>query len=106
MDIDLLINKMNDVGLVTSGKFESTISAAIFDHTERSLTLEFGETMDSLQLNVLVGEEFIPYLRQTGYLHLIALEKKRIVEARQIPLMHVNDFADEDSEDMAEGGWR
>lgn len=104
MDIDLLINKMNEVGLVASDKFDSTVSAAIFDHIERTITLEFGETMDSMELNVVVGDEFIPYLRQTGYLHLIALEKKKIVEARQIPLMHVNDF-DEEDEDLAEGGW-
>ena len=105
MDIDLLINKMNEVGLVASGQFDSTVSAAIFDHIDRTITLEFGETMDSMPLNIIVGDDFVPYLRQTGYLHLIALEKKKIIEARQIPLMHVNDFDDEE-EELAEGGWR
>jgi len=103
MDIDLLINKMNEVGLVASEKFDSTVSAAIFDHVDRTITLEFGETMDSMPLNIVVSDDFVPYLRQTGYLHLIVLEKKKIVEARQIMLMHVNDF---DEEELVEGGWQ
>lgn len=106
MDIDLLINKSHEVGLVATGAFDSPVSAAIFDHIAQTITLEFAETMDSLSLNITVAPDFIPYLVQTGYLHLILVEKKKIVEARQIPLMHVNDFSNEDNDDMVEGGWR
>jgi len=67
MDIDLLISKTEDVGLVATGKFDDAVTAAIFDHDTQCLSLEFGETMDTLVLNVPVAEDLIPYLnnRQT-----------------------------------------
>ena len=97
MDIDLLINKNNDVGLVATGKFESPVSGIIFDHETQSLSLEFGETMDSMALNVPVADEIIPYLTQKNYLFLIGTDKRLIHEAYRVPLMHINDFADEEA---------
>ena len=92
MDIDLLINKTNDVGLVTTGKFDSTVTAAIFDHEALQISLEFGETMDSMYLNIPVSEDFVSYLTQKSHLFMIGTDKVHIHEAYKIPLMHVNDF--------------
>jgi hypothetical protein len=93
MNIDLLINKTHDVGIVTTSKFESRVTAAIFDHQTHELSLEFGATMDSLALNIPVSFDFVPYLAQRGLLFFIGTDKTLIHEAYQIPLMHINDMA-------------
>lgn len=92
MDIDLLISKTNDVGLVTTGKFEARVSGAIFDHETHSLSLEFAETLDSMTLNVPVADDFVPYLVQKSHIFLVGTDKRHIHEAYRIPLMHVNDY--------------
>lgn len=92
MNIDLLISKTDDVGIVSTGKFESKVTAAIFDHDTRSISLEFGETMDTMVLNVPVGEDIVPYLTQRNHMFVIGTDKKHIHEAFRIPLMHVNNL--------------
>ena len=104
MDIDLLINGDGEVGIVAAGQFDSPVSGVIFDHAASSMTLEFAETLDSLPMNITVSSEFIPYLQHSNIVHFIALEKKKIVDARMVALMHVNDYVD-DGDDAAEGGW-
>jgi hypothetical protein len=96
MDIDLLISKTDDVGIVSTGKFDSPVTAAIFDHDTQLVSLEFGETMDTLVLNVPVGEDMVPYLIQRNYLFIIGTDKKHIHEAQRIPLMHVNNLLHHD----------
>jgi hypothetical protein len=96
MDIDLLVSKSDDVGLVTTGKFDSRPTAAIFDHETHVMSLEFGETMESLSLNVAVGEDLMPYLLQRSHLFMIGTDTKHIHEAYRIPLMHVNDLRNAD----------
>lgn len=101
MEIDLLINKEKDLGLVSTGKLPDKISGIIFDHQTRTLSLEFGATMDSLDLNVEVDDEFIPFLTDANYLFYIGTDKTHIHEAYRVPLAHVNDLSD----DMI-GEWR
>lgn len=101
MDIDLLISKSQDVGLVTTGKFDSPVTAAIFDHATRHLSLEFGQTMDTLNLNIPVGEDLVPYLTQRSHLFMIGTDRSHIHEAYRIPLMHVND-----NNDPSVGEWK
>lgn len=95
MDIDLLINKMDDVGLVATGKFETPVTAAIIDHESLEMSLEFAQTMDSMVLNVPVGEDLIPYLMQRSRLFIIGTDGAHIHEAYSIPLMHVNNIKDD-----------
>ena len=90
MDIDLLMNKNNDFGLVATGKFDSVISGAIFDHDTHTLSLEFGETMDTMDLNVPIAEDFFNLLGNKNHIFLIGTDKRHIHEAYRIPLMHVN----------------
>jgi hypothetical protein len=92
MDIDLLISKTQDVGIVTNGKFESAVTAAILDHETYMLSLEFGKTMDSMDMNIPVSHDFVPYLTNTSHLFVIGTDRAHIHEAYRIPLMHVNDY--------------
>ena len=99
MNIDLLISKNNDVGIVSTGKFESQITAVIFDHGTREISLEFGQTMDSLPLNIPVAEELVDYLDGRSFLYFIGTDKTHIHEAYKIPLMHLN------NQDKTVGEW-
>lgn len=102
MDIDLLISKTNDICLVATGRFNSTVTAAIFDNESHKLSLEFGETMETMDMNIPVSEEFVPYLIQRQNLFIIGTDIKHIHEAYQIPLMHINDYA---AEEQSQGEW-
>lgn len=101
MDIDLLISKTDDICLVATGRFESPVTAAIFDNQSHKISLEFGETMETMDLNVPVGEEFVPYLAQRVSLYIIGTDKTHIHEAYQIPLMHVNDYSNDTAGEWA-----
>lgn len=90
MQIDLLASKRGEVGLVSNAKFNSDVSGVIFDVAEHSLTLEFGESMDSIKLNVPVGDDFMPHLKQSNYIHVCAVERGRVIYAVQAPLMKVS----------------
>jgi len=91
MNIDLLISKTQDIGLVTTGKFDSVVTAAIFDHETQLMSLEFGETMDTMNLNVPISDDFVNYIKQRSFLYMIGTDKTHIHEAYRIPLMHIND---------------
>lgn len=91
MNIDLLINKTHDVGLVTTGKFESPVTAAIIDHEKQELSLEFGETMDAMVMNIPVADDLIPYIRNRNKLFIIGTDRVHIHEAYDVPIMHLND---------------
>lgn len=95
MQIDLLATPRGELGLVSNAIFKQEVSGIIFDVGERSLTLEFGATMDSLKLNVPVDEEFASSLKKTSYLHICAIERGRMSYAVQAPLMKVSDDEDD-----------
>ncbi len=96
MNIDLLISKTQDVGLVTTGKFPSTVTAAIVDHETQEISLEFGETMDSMALNIPVAEDILPYLNNRNGLYIIGTDKVHIHEAYRVPIMHLNNMKSHD----------
>lgn len=102
MQIDLLSSRQGEVGLVANGAFTSDISIIIFDVAERSLTLEYGEAMDSMKLNVPVGEDFVSHLVAQDSVHVCAIEKGRMVYAKQVPLIKVS--MDEDDVVSSGGG--
>jgi hypothetical protein len=95
MQIDLLSTPRGELGLVSNGTFKNDVSGIIFDVGERALTLEFGASMDSLRLNVPVGEEFVDTLKKASYLHVCAVEKGRMNYAIQAPLMKVSNDEDD-----------
>ena len=95
MDIDLLHNKNGDFGLVVTGKFESPATAAIFDHETHLISLEFAQTMESMELNIPVSFDFVERLGQKEHLFIIGTDRHHIHEAYRIQLMHVNDLRDQ-----------
>lgn len=96
MNIDLLISKNNDVGLVTTGKFDSTVTAVMLDHETQEISLEFGETMDSMPLNIPVAEDMMNYLNNRTSLFIIGTDKTHIHEAYRVPIMHLNNLKSRD----------
>lgn len=94
MQIDLLSTSGGEAGLVSNRTYDSQVSGIIFDVGEQSLTLEFGQSMDSLKLNIPVADDFVDTLKSSHYLHVCAVEKGRMTYAAQVPLMKVS--VDED----------
>ncbi|HEY8963557.1 MAG TPA: hypothetical protein VIN59_03740 [Alphaproteobacteria bacterium] len=90
MQIDLLVSPQGDVGLVGNHTFDTDVSGVIFDVAERSLTLEFGQSMDSLRMNIPVADDFVDALKASPYIHVIAVEKQRVMQAVLPPLMKVS----------------
>jgi hypothetical protein len=95
MQIDLLSTPRGELGLVGNVAFKNEVSGVIFDVGERSLTLEFGKSMDSLRLNIPVSEDFVDTLKKASYMHVCALEKGRMAYAQQVPLMKVSNEDDD-----------
>lgn len=95
MQIDLLLSPKGEAGLVSNRSFDSAVSGAIFDLGDSSLTLEFGEAMDSLRLNIPVADDFVDDLKRATYLHICAVEKGRMTHAIQVPLMKVSTNEDD-----------
>jgi hypothetical protein len=100
MNIDLLVNKDGDFGLVATGRFDNKISGVIFDHKDYLLSLEFSETMETMALNVPVDPSYVSQLATKQRLHMIGTDKKLIHEAYSVPLYHVND-----SKTTSESDW-
>jgi len=90
MNIDLLISKTQDVGIVTTGKFESKVTAVMVDHGTHELSLEFGELMDSMTMNIPVADDMMAYIRNRNGIYIIGTDKTHIHEAYRVPIMHLN----------------
>ena len=90
MQIDLLVTHKGEMGLLTDAPFSSDPSGVIYDGLERSLTLEFAQSFDSIPLNVPLSDELAALIIRLDSLHVGVLEKGRIVSAGQLPLMLVN----------------
>lgn len=101
MNIDLLMNKDGDFGLVATGRFAAKVSGVIFDHKELQLSLEFADMMESMILNVPVDPDYTDRLSRKSKMHVVGTDKKLIHEAYSVPLYHVND-----SQADAESEWR
>ena len=101
MNIDFLMNKEGDFGLVTTGRFEAPVSGVIFDHENLTISLEFGATMDSMTLNVPVDAMYKDKLSLKNHVFMVGTDKKHIHEAYTVPLLHVNDFKNNDTGEWA-----
>jgi|GEM_PF-1120724 len=95
MQIDLLGTPDGVVGLMGNHAFETPVSGVIFDVAERALTLEFGQSMETLRMNIPVGENFVEQLKTSPSIHIAAVERERMVQASQVLLMKVS-VEDED----------
>lgn len=95
MQIDLLLSTKGEVGILSDTDFETEPSGVIFDGIERTLTLEFSETYDSMVLNVPVADDIARCIIQSDDIQMGILVKGRVAKALQLPLMHVNVDEDE-----------
>lgn len=100
MNIDLLVNKDGDFGLVSTGRFESKVSGVIFDHDNYLLSLEFAETMESMTLNIPVDPSYVETMAEKQHMHIVGTDTHLIHEAYSVPLYHVNDKSS-----TPEGDW-
>lgn len=96
MNIDLLVSKNHDIGLVTTGKFESAVTAVMLDHETNEISLEFGETMNSMPLNIPVADDIMAYMNNRNSLFIIGTDKTHIHEAYRVPIMHINNLKSRD----------
>lgn len=90
MQIDLLISSKNEVGILSDTEFETDPSGVIFDGLEHSLTLEFSQTYDSMEMNVPLSDEVVDIITSVSFIHVGVMSRGRILKAAQLPLMHVN----------------
>lgn len=90
MQIDLLVSAKGEMGLLADAPFASQPSGVIYDGIERSLTLEFAESYDSLALNVPLADELAHRIIHLDYLHFGVIENGRVMHGDQLPLMLVN----------------
>ncbi len=90
MQIDLLVSGSGEIGLVAASAFEHDVTAVVFDASEHSITLEFAAVMDSLKLNIPVADDYTAYLKVAPYIHIGVVEKGRITQAGQVPLILVS----------------
>ena len=95
MQIDLIGTPDGVIGLMGNHSFETPVSGVIFDVAERSLTLEFGKSMETLRMNIPVGEDFVDHLKTSSSIHIAAVERERMVQASQVMLVKVS-VEDED----------
>ena len=101
MNVDLLISKTDDVGIVTTGKLPSRVTAAIIDHETNEVSLEFGETMDSMTMNVPISDDLMAYINNRNGMYIIGTDKTHIHEAYQVPMMHINNTKSSDIGDWS-----
>lgn len=91
MNIDLLMGKFSQSGLLCSRAFKQNPIGAIFDVQARALILEFSGDIDPLHLNISVEERFTEQLLTDRALYIVALDNNMIAEAIEVPLAYLND---------------
>jgi len=91
MDIDLLIGKNGQSGLLCNEPLKGETVGAIFDALLREITLEFAHGADPLTLNIPVEERFIKKLLSDHRLLIGCVQDGMYVDALEIPLVFLND---------------
>ena len=86
MNIDLVKSKDGQVGLISDTSFPNEINGVIFDRPNMTLSLEFAETFDSMELNIPVDHDFLPFLIQNDTIHIGVVEHNFVKTATQVPL--------------------
>lgn len=90
MDIDLLLTKDNEAGLIADSNLVKKVAGVIFTGQTGTLTLEYVD-MDYLDLNIPVEKEFLQIFDYCFLIHIGAFQKGHIAQAYQVPLMIADD---------------
>lgn len=86
MRIDLLVSKKDELGLLSDTKFDSPVSAVIFDEEKYAVFLEFGETMESIECNIPVSFDFLPAFQEAEEILIGATDNLVIIDAKAVPI--------------------
>jgi len=92
VDIDLLLSENGEAGLVSDGGFECPVAGVMFDALTHMFTIEFADAdIDPLDLNIPAASEFHHTLLDALAIQIGVIEKGRIEESWQVPLLLIND---------------
>lgn len=104
MQIDLLISSRGELGLLSSDMMSQKVSAVIYSPEEASLTLEYGQSMDTLPLNVAVATHLGTYFHDEQYsIHIGFMKDGKLAKAGQVKLItgDFTPFGDTSSESIS-----
>lgn len=90
MNIDLLVTKKGEAGLLCSRNLISKAQAVVLDSGNGILSIEFAQ-MDSMDMNIPIEEEYFDLFDNTPFLHIGSVKDGKIGQAYQVPLMILND---------------
>ncbi len=90
MNIDLLLTKKGAAGFIANAAFPRKIAGVLFEPEAATLGMEFVD-MDSLELNIPVGENLAPLLSNVHFLYIAAYVGGQVAQAYQVPFMIVGD---------------
>lgn len=91
MDIDLLIGKDGQSGLLCNKPLKGEPVGVIFDALLREITIEFAHGADPLILNITVEERFVKKLLTDHSLFFGCVQDGEYIDALEIPLVYLND---------------
>lgn len=91
MNIDLLMTKKHELGLVCDAAFSSVVSAVLYDEETRALTLELAD-MDTIHTNIPVEDDISNVLKNSYVLQIGVVEDGAITDHRKVPLMLLQDL--------------
>lgn len=90
MNIDLLITREGEAGLITSENLVKKVIGVLVDTETAMLSLEYAD-MDNLDLNIPVEADFLSVLDENAMLHIGAVKNDNIAQAYQVPVMFSDD---------------
>lgn len=92
MNIDLLIDKNEQAGLVSDTPFEHEVSEIAFDQDKGDLFLRFSNHVaKDIALNIPVSAEFKDLLFYANHIFFGVLEGRTLTDARMVPLKLLNE---------------
>lgn len=89
MNIDLFISTQNIAGLVSDEPFEGQLAGIMFDPETGLISLEFAD-IDPIEMNIPVAQNLCEALLPLGDIHIGVLEHNTFSDARQLPLILLN----------------
>lgn len=90
MNIDLLLTRNGEAGIVSDKAFKEPVAGVMFDAQSGLLSLEFAEA-EALDLNIPVAENTGAILMRILDIHVGVIVGDMISDSRQVPLVLLND---------------
>ncbi len=90
MNIDLLITKAGDIGLVGDRKLSGTVAGVFYDAETRQVSLEYTD-MAMMELNIPVEDDISQRLESVFFVQIGVITNGTIQENRNVPLYLLND---------------